>query len=120
MVLDATVVAIVLAVTGAALGAGVWWVTAQAAAGHSTPSGTGIRTRGTTASDDGWVRGHAVALPWTVAGRYAAGVVALATLAAVGAGNAAPWGILLGLAAVATVLLTWLGAVVAINRALPD
>ena len=113
--LDATVVAIFLAVAGAALGAGVWWITAQAAAGRSTPGSTGIHTRGTTASDEGWVRGHEVALPWTVAGRYAAGVVALATLAAVGAGNAAPWGILLGLATIGTVLITWFGAVAAIN-----
>jgi hypothetical protein len=111
--LDATVVAIFLAVAGAALGAGVWWITAQAAAGRSTPGSTGIHTRGTTASDE-------VALPWTVAGRYAAGVAALATLAAVGAGNAAPWGILLGLATLGTVLITWFGAVAAINRALPD
>lgn len=120
MTLDATVVAIFLAVAGAALGAGVWWITAQAAAGRSTPGSTGIHTRATTASDEGWVRGHEVALPWTVAGRYAAGVVALATLAAVGSGNAAPWGVLLGLATIASVLLTWFGAVAAINRALPD
>ncbi len=120
MTLDPTIVAIFLAVAGAALGAGVWWVTAQAAAGRSTPGSTGIHTRATTASDEGWVRGHEVALPWTVAGRYATGVVALATLAAVGAGYAAPWGILLGLATLAAVLLTWLGAVFAINRALPD
>lgn len=118
--LDAQVVAIVLAVSGAALGAGVWWVTQQAAAGRSTREGTGLRTRRTTASDEDWRRGHEVALPWTVAGRYATGLVALATLAAVGSGNAAPLGVLLGVAALATVAITALGAVLAINRALPD
>ena len=72
--------------SGAALGAGVWWVTHQAATGRSTRSGTGLRTRRTTASEEDWRRGHEVALPWTVAGRYATG------LAGVGSGNAAPLG----------------------------
>lgn len=119
--MDATVGAIVLAVASAATSAFVWWITLQAATGRIARNRTtGIRIRRTLASDEGWVRGHEVALPWTVAGRYAAGVVALATLGAVGAGRAAPLGIVLGLAGIATVLLTCLGAVLAINRALPD
>jgi hypothetical protein len=119
--MDATVGAIMLAVASAATGALVWWVTLQAATGRLARNRTtGIRTRQTLASDEHWVRGHEIALPWTVAGRYAAGVVALATLAAVGAGRPAPLGLVLGVAGLVTVLLTCLAAVLAIHRALPD
>lgn len=118
---DAEVAATGLAVTAAAVSALVWWMTREAASGRIPRNRTlGIRTRRTLASDEGWVRGHEVALPWTLAGRYAAGVVAVAALVAVGANLAAPLGMALGLAGIACVLGTCLGAVLAINRALPD
>lgn len=118
---DAEVAATTLAVVAAAVAALVWWMTREAAAGRIVRNRTmGIRTRRTLASDEGWVRGHQVALPWTLAGRYAAGVIAVAALVAVGAGLTVPLGLGLGLAGIATVLGTVLGAVLAINRTLPD
>jgi hypothetical protein len=118
---DAEVTATALAVVGAAVSALVWWMTREAAAGRLARNRTlGIRTRRTLASEEGWVRGHRAALPWTLAGRYAAGVVAVATLVAVGSGRAAPLGLALGSLAVATVLVVVAGALLAVNRALPD
>ncbi|KRF34352.1 SdpI family protein [Nocardioides sp. Soil805] len=118
---DAEVAATGLAVAAAAASALVWWMTREAAAGRIPRNRSlGIRTRRTLASDEGWVLGHEVALPWTRYGRYAAGVVAVAALVAVGADRAVPLGIALGLAGMAVVLASCLGAVLAINRALPD
>lgn len=118
---DAEVTATALAVSGAAVSALVWWMTREAAAGRLVRNRTlGIRTRRTLASEDGWVRGHRAALPWTLVGRYVAGVVAVGTLVAVGAGRAAPWGLALGALVIVTVLVVVLGALLAVNRALPD
>jgi hypothetical protein len=71
--------------------------------------------------DEAWMRGHQVALPWTVAGRYVAGLFAVAALVAVGADREAPLGLVLGLGGIATVIAALLGAVLAIHRdARPD
>ncbi len=119
--LDSEVGTILLAVVGAALSAFVWWMTREAAAGRIARNRTlGIRTARTLASDEAWTRGHQVALPWTLAGRYVAGLVGIAALVAVGAGRTVPLGLALGIAGVVTVLLVCLGAVLAINRALSD
>jgi hypothetical protein len=118
---DLEVTATALAVVGAAASAIVWWMTREAAAGRLVRNRTlGIRTRRTLASDEGWVAGHRAALPWALAGRYAAGVIAVAALVAVGAGRTLPLGLGLGLLTVATVLVVALGAVLAVNRTLPD
>jgi len=115
------VTVIATAVVSASVSALVWWMTREAAAGRiaRTSRTFGIRTRRTRASDEAWVRAHEVALPWTVAGRYVAGLFAVATLVAVGADQEVPLGLTLGLCAVATVLVVYLGAVLAINRVLP-
>lgn len=119
---DTEVTATAFAVVGAAVSALVWWMTREAAAGRipRTSRTFGIRTRRTRASDEAWVRAHQVALPWTVAGRYVAGLLAVGALVAVGADREAPLGLTLGLGGVATVLATYLGAVLAINRVLPE
>ncbi len=115
------VTATALAVVSAAASSLFWWMTREIAAGRipRTTRTFGIRTRRARASDEAWVRSHAVALPWTLAGRYVAGVLAVATLLAVGADREAPLGILLGLCAAASVLVVYALAVLAINRALP-
>ena len=116
------VTATAFAVVSASVSALVWWMTREAAAGRiaRTSRTFGIRTRRTRASDEAWVRAHEVALPWTLAGRYVAGLLAVAALVAVGAGRSTPLGLALGMGGVATVLVVCGGAVLAINRALPD
>jgi hypothetical protein len=117
---DAEVAATGLAVASAAVAALVWWMTREAAAGRIVRNRTlGIRTRRTLASEESWVTGHRAALRWTLVGRYAAGLVAVAALVAVGAERTLPLGLALGLVGVASVLATCLGAVLAVNRALP-
>ena len=118
---DTEVTAIALAVVSASTASLVWWMTHQVAAGRIPRSSRtfGIRTPRTRASDASWVRSHEVALPWTLAGRYVAGVLAVATLVAVGADREAPLGIILGLCAALTVPATYGLAVLAIHRVLP-
>lgn len=119
---DTEVAATAFAVVSAATSALVWWMTREAAAGRITRTNRtfGIRTKRTKSSDEAWMRGHQVALPWTVVGRYVAGLFAVAALVAVGADREAPLGLALGLGGIATVIVVYLGAVLAINRALPE
>ena len=115
------VTATAFAVGSAAVAALVWWMTREAAAGRIVRNrALGIRTRRTLASEENWVRSHQVALPWTLAGRYVAGLFAVAALVSIGADRASPLGLAFGLGGIATVAVVCLGAVITINRALPD
>ena len=108
-----------IAVAAIAVAALIWWMTREAAAGRIKRNRfSGIRTRRTLASDENWVRGHQIALPYTFAARYAAGAVAVGALVAVGLERAVPLGLALAVGAVVVVLATSLAAVLTINREL--
>ena len=66
------------------------------------------------------MRGHRAALPWTHAGRYAAGVDRRRRPRRRRVPVGLPLGLALGSLAIVTVLVICLGAVLAVNRALPD
>lgn len=108
---------ILLAVAGAALSALGWWATREAAAGRlASGSPLGIRVARTLSSDEAWRRGHQVALPWTLAGRYAAGLLGVGALVAMGLGQTTPAGLALAIGALLSAALTPLAAATAINR----
>lgn len=112
----AEVVTILLAVAGAALSALTWWATREAAAGrlaHGNPMG--IRSARTLSSDQAWRRGHLVALPWTVSGRYVSGLLAVAALVAIGLERTLPAGLVLAVAGFASAVVIPLAARAAIN-----
>lgn len=108
---------VLLAVAGAALSALGWWAAREAAAGRLAPgSALGIRVARTLSSDEAWRRGHRVALPWTLAGRYVAGLLGVGALVAMGLGQTAPAGLTLAIGALLSAALTPLAAATAINR----
>ncbi|MCW2832873.1 MAG: hypothetical protein JWN68_826 [Nocardioides sp.] len=119
---DTEFAATAMAVVSASVAALVWWMTRECAAGRILAKRRtfGIRTRHTLVSDEAWMRGHEAALPWTLAGRYLAGLLAVATLVVVGLDREAPFGIALGIAGIVTVLATYVAAVLAISRAASD
>lgn len=111
------VATIVLAVSGAALSALSWWATREAAAGRlARGNALGIRIARTLSSDESWRRGHEVALSWTLAGRYVAGLFAVGALVAIGLGHTTPAGLALAIGGLLSAVATPLAAVTAINR----
>lgn len=108
---------ILIAVAGAALSALSWWATREAAAGRlARGSAIGIRVARTLSSDEAWRRGHEVALPWTLAGRYVAGLLGVAALVAIGMDHTTPAGLALAIAGLLSAVAIPLAAVTAINR----
>lgn len=91
-------VTVLLAVAGAALSALLWWATREAAAGRlARGSAMAIRTARTLSSDEAWRRGHEVALPVTLAGRYVAGLLGVGALVAIGLEQTTPVGLALAI-----------------------
>jgi hypothetical protein len=110
-------VTILMAVAGAAAGALLWWATREAAAGRLARGSTmGIRVARTLSSDEAWRRGHEVALPWTLAGRYVAGLLGVGALVAMGMGHTTPAGLALAIAGLLSALITPFVAAAAIAR----
>lgn len=113
----AEVLTILTAVAGAALSALTWWTTREAAAGRlAHGNAMGIRSARTLSSDQAWRRGHAVALPWTVAGRYVAGLLAVAALVAIALERTLPTGLAFAIAGFVSAAVIPLAARSAINR----
>lgn len=111
------VATILLAVAGAALSALSWWATREAAAGRlARGNAMGIRTARTLSSDEAWRRGHEVALPWTLAGRYVAGLFGVGAMVAIGLGQTTPAGLALAIGGVLSAAATPFVAMRAINR----
>lgn len=111
------VITILTAVAGAALSALSWWAAREAAAGRlAHGNAMGIRSPRTLSSEAAWRRGHAVALPWTLAGRYVAGLLAVAALVAIGLDRTLPEALVLAIAGLVAAVGIPLAARSAINR----
>lgn len=110
-------VTILTAVAGAALSALSWWATREAAAGRlALGNPMGIRSPRTLSSEAAWRRGHAVALPWTLVGRYVAGLLAVAALVAIGLERTLPIGLAFAITGLVAAVGIPLAARSAINR----
>ena len=113
----AEIATILLAVAAAALSALSWWATREAAAGRlARGNAMGIRVARTLSSDDAWRRGHEVALPWTLVGRYVAGLLGVGALVAIGLEHTTPAGLALAIGGLLFAVGTPFAAAIAINR----